>query len=680
MKRRVWFALVPLALAACEDAPTQTESERGPPLFEIVDAINNAGNQHFFFLPPLVPDPIVSGVFDGSLSPVVEICGGTATNPTTGRCQDPLTEFTTSTGLGSETLRVVPEAEHYIANWHTDEFHLDPAKTYRIRVLVSGTELGHADVKPVSGGSMKDAKTQDVIPLRDGRTLAIKFRIEEGAVFVVGSSGGTITAIGGDVTLVLPSGALTEDAGITVEPVSEPPADVGLIAGAVFEFEPDGTVFEQLVQLTIVYDESNLPAGVDEADLVLLTEENDVWDEVPGSTVDVNANTITGSISGFSKGGGGQKVASVVVTPTPATLFVGETVQLTATPKNSAGDPLNRAVTWSSSDDAVATVDANGLVTAGAPGSATISAKSGSVTGTAAVTVDGSVLQPSEFCSDHPNAAIATFEDANLEAAIRSALGVGAQEDLTCGLISGLTGLATLSAGIESLVGMQNLTSLTFLNLGGDPITDISALSELTSLTVLLLTANSISDISPLSGLTSLTRLSVEDNSVTDISALSRLTGLTQLFLRDNSITDIGVLSGLTSLTRLFLTANSVTDISALSGLTSLTDLSLENNSITDISEPLELPSLIFLRLGDNSITDISALSGFTSLTFLFLIRNSDLSNIQPLLDNEGLGAGDSVDLRSTNVSCVDVAALIAKEVKVSSNFSAAELANCSSP
>ncbi len=44
MKRAALFALVPLAFAACDDVPTQTESERGRPLFEIVDAINNAGD------------------------------------------------------------------------------------------------------------------------------------------------------------------------------------------------------------------------------------------------------------------------------------------------------------------------------------------------------------------------------------------------------------------------------------------------------------------------------------------------------------------------------------------------------------------------------------------------------------------------------------------------------------
>ncbi len=77
-------------------------------------------------------------------------------------------------------------------------------------------------------------------------------------------------------------------------------------------------------------------------------------------------------------------------------------------------------------------------------------------------------LEPSEFCSDHTDAAIATFEDANLEAAIRAALSVGEEEPLTCGLISGLTALRVPFAGITSLVGIQNLTSLTFLALGSN--------------------------------------------------------------------------------------------------------------------------------------------------------------------------------------------------------------------
>ncbi len=120
---------------------------------------------------------------------------------------------------------------------------------------------------------------------------------------------------------------------------------------------------------------------------------------------------------------------------------------------------------------------------------------------------EAQVLQPSEQCSDQSDAAIATFEDANLEVQVRSALSVGEQDDLTCGLVSGLMALNANDAGIENLVGIQNLTGLTDLRLDYNSITDISALSGLTNLTLLLLDSNSLTDISALSGLTSLTSL-----------------------------------------------------------------------------------------------------------------------------------------------------------------------------
>ena len=82
------------------------------------------------------------------------------------------------------------------------------------------------------------------------------------------------------------------------------------------------------------------------------------------------------------------------------------------------------------------------------------------------------------MCSDHPDAAIATLEDANLEARIRAALSVGAQEDLTYGLLSGLMNLTADDGGIASLLGIQNLTSLTILYSHSNSITDISPLSS----------------------------------------------------------------------------------------------------------------------------------------------------------------------------------------------------------
>ena len=132
---------------------------------------------------------------------------------------------------------------------------------------------------------------------------------------------------------------------------------------------------------------------------------------------------------------------------------------------------------------------------------------------------------------------------------------------------------------------------------------------------------------------------------------------------------DISVLSGLTSLTgTLWIHGNAITDLGALSGLTNLTAINAWDNSISDLSALEVLTGLTELRLHFNSITDISVLSGLTNLALVSLHANPNLSDIQPLLDNSGLGAGDSVNLQSTNVSCADVDALGAKGVAVISD------------
>jgi uncharacterized protein YjdB len=81
-------------------------------------------------------------------------------------------------------------------------------------------------------------------------------------------------------------------------------------------------------------------------------------------------------------------VASVTVAPASASVQAGQTVQLTATPKDANGNPLSgRTVTWSVSNTTVATVNGTGLVTAKAAGSATITATSEGQNGTSSLTV-----------------------------------------------------------------------------------------------------------------------------------------------------------------------------------------------------------------------------------------------------------------------------------------------------
>ena len=104
----------------------------------------------------------------------------------------------------------------------------------------------------------------------------------------------------------------------------------------------------------------------------------------------------TATITGTSEGKNGAAtitvsqaaVASVTVTPGPLSMTVGQTTQLVATLKDAGGAVLNgRAVTWSSSNTNVASVSSQGVLTAAAPGNATITATSEGKSGTDAITV-----------------------------------------------------------------------------------------------------------------------------------------------------------------------------------------------------------------------------------------------------------------------------------------------------
>lgn len=313
------------------------------------------------------------------------------------------------------------------------------------------------------------------------------------------------------------------------------------------------------------------------------------------------------------------------------------------------------------------------------------------------------ILGPNDLCRSNPQA-IASFADAVLEAAVRDALSIDPQDALTCRLVAGLTSLSASGPGpvrtvsgspewrdpdhvFNNLAGMQNLTGLTRLTLNNRGITDISSLKGLTNLTVLNLHTNWITDLSALSEMTKLTSLFLSENPLSDISPLRRLTELTVLRLHrhgdfiggqrprnymgatgllfSNAITDISALAGLTKLQDLNLHTHEIDDLSPLSGLTNLIELRLAGNLFTDLSPLRGLTTLQNLELTGNSITDLSALSGLTNLTILDLRYNPDLSNIQSLLENPGIGAGDIVELRFTRVSCADQAQLAAKGVEV---------------
>jgi len=170
---------VVVLLAGC-DHPTAIPPIPTPPArptMTIADAAHGVGHPHFYFLPPLVPNPSFSGTFDPTLGPLlaVDVCRVDA-----GACVTPLiASFTSSGGATSASVRLDAAAEWYSVNWNTKAAALDPSQTYRIRVSVAGLTIGYADVDVVESGSeLKNVQTGEFVGLLDGRTLPIKFRIE----------------------------------------------------------------------------------------------------------------------------------------------------------------------------------------------------------------------------------------------------------------------------------------------------------------------------------------------------------------------------------------------------------------------------------------------------------------------------------------------------------------------
>ena len=100
-------------------------------------------------------------------------------------------------------------------------------------------------------------------------------------------------------------------------------------------------------------------------------------------------------------------VATVTVSPVSASVVAGATQQLTATTKDASNNVLTgRTVTWSTSNTAAATVEANGLVTAVSAGTATITTTSEGQLGTATITVTPTLVPVATVTVSPPSASV----------------------------------------------------------------------------------------------------------------------------------------------------------------------------------------------------------------------------------------------------------------------------------
>ncbi|HEX8391919.1 MAG TPA: Ig-like domain-containing protein [Longimicrobium sp.] len=198
--------------------------------------------------------------------------------------------------------------------------------------------------------------------------------------------------------------------------------------------------------------------GYADVDVVRNGKEKNAVDEtqfialMPGQTLPIKFRIETGI------------AAALVVSPASASINSGATQQFTASVTDLHGAPLpSAAVSWASSDAAVATVDGTGLATGVSTGTATISASLGAVSGSATLTV----LNP----NTPPVAAADTFQAIGNVTVPVAAPGVLANDtDAEGNSLSAVAGVYATVAGGSVTLNADG--SFTYLSAAGFTGTD----------------------------------------------------------------------------------------------------------------------------------------------------------------------------------------------------------------
>ena len=285
------------------------------------------------------------------------------------------------------------------------------------------------------------------------------------------SAQGLVTGIGaGTATITATSEGTTGTATITIAPdpvafVEVSPASGSIVVGNTAQLTaiPRSVNGLALAGRTVTWS-SSTPA------LASVSASGVVTGLAPGNAVIIA--TVEGKQGSAAITVRAVPVASVSVTPTSATTVVGQSVSLTAVPRDAAGNPLTgRVVGWASSDNAIATVSSSGVVTGVASGTVTITASSDGQSGTATVTVTS--VPVASVAVTPATTTVTVGQTVQLAATARDASGQtltgravtwtsaspGIASVSGSGLVSGVSaGSTTITATIDGVPGATTVT------------------------------------------------------------------------------------------------------------------------------------------------------------------------------------------------------------------------------
>jgi len=88
---------------------------------------------------------------------------------------------------------------------------------------------------------------------------------------------------------------------VVIDPNPSPPPEDAYIAGAVYDFRPEGTDFNPPIKLTLSYDPEELPEGIKERDVYIASYQDNGWEKLLYKNVDTESHRVTTQIDHFAR-------------------------------------------------------------------------------------------------------------------------------------------------------------------------------------------------------------------------------------------------------------------------------------------------------------------------------------------------------------------------------------------
>ncbi len=291
-------------------------------------------------------------------------------------------------------------------------------------------------------GKYSDNSTQNL-------TTLVSWSSSNSSVLTIAGGGVATTNLRGACVVTATLGSVSDTLNFSVnaavlQSLAVNPKNVSVPAGSMQQFHAMGTYSDNSVQ-----DLTNTATWNSASPSVAVIASPGVANGKAQGTAAISASVGTVSDSG-NLNVGSASLTSISVTPATPSVASGVTQQFkaTGTYSDSTTQDITGAVTWNSSNSTVATIAANGLATSQLPGASTVSATSGTVSGSTLLTVTPilvSIAITAPFSAVEPNTnqqftATGTYNDGSTKDITRSV--TWASSDTTKATISSTQGFA----------------------------------------------------------------------------------------------------------------------------------------------------------------------------------------------------------------------------------------------